>query len=222
MLGKKSLNNQANLNQINTNANLNSNQVVLNENSNLNQPVTNQSSANQNQNLNTNSSQSVLLPPISNALSRITKKPFGIYITPKTSPVQPERFTGYHTGVDFETLASEANIDVPISAVVNGKVLVKQYVSGYGGVLIQSATINNQAVTILYGHLKLASINLKVGQQIKAGDKIGVLGKGYSSETDGERKHLHLGIHIGTSINYKGYVRIKSQLSGWLDAQKLL
>ncbi|PIS40805.1 MAG: hypothetical protein COT26_01385 [Candidatus Kerfeldbacteria bacterium CG08_land_8_20_14_0_20_43_14] len=87
--------------------------------------------------------------------------------------------------------------------------------------MIQSATINNQAVTILYGHLKLASINLKVGQQIKAGDKIGILGKGYSTETDGERKHLHLSIHLGNSINYKGYVSAKSQLSDWLDARRL-
>src|SRR3990167_7147055 len=38
--------------------------------------------------------------PISDWLSRITKKKFGQYITPQTSPVQPERFTGYHTAAD--------------------------------------------------------------------------------------------------------------------------
>lgn len=40
--------------------------------------------------------------PIAEFEKRITKKPFGIYITPQNSPVQPERFTGYHTGVDVE------------------------------------------------------------------------------------------------------------------------
>jgi hypothetical protein len=32
----------------------------------------------------------------------LQKKPFGIYITPENSPVQPENFTGYHTGIDVE------------------------------------------------------------------------------------------------------------------------
>ncbi|NTU99252.1 hypothetical protein HGA64_04600 [Candidatus Falkowbacteria bacterium] len=45
----------------------------------------------------------VFVPPISDALSRVTKKPFGIKVSPKNSSVSPERFTGYHTGVDFET-----------------------------------------------------------------------------------------------------------------------
>ena len=36
--------------------------------------------------------------PISNPLERIIKKPFGIKINPANSPVQPERFSGYHTG----------------------------------------------------------------------------------------------------------------------------
>src|SRR5579863_6635904 len=44
-----------------------------------------------------------LTEPISGGLSRVTKKPFGIYVTPQNSPVQPEKFTGFHTGIDFET-----------------------------------------------------------------------------------------------------------------------
>ncbi|KKQ38871.1 MAG: Exopolysaccharide biosynthesis protein, sugar transferase domain protein [Candidatus Moranbacteria bacterium GW2011_GWC2_37_73] len=42
------------------------------------------------------------IDPLDNALSRITKKPFGIYVNPKNSPVNPERFTGYHSAVDLE------------------------------------------------------------------------------------------------------------------------
>ncbi|PIS40806.1 MAG: hypothetical protein COT26_01390 [Candidatus Kerfeldbacteria bacterium CG08_land_8_20_14_0_20_43_14] len=134
LMRQKNVNNNSNLNQVNFNSNSNtllntnsgnSNQATQNQNNDLNQPVTNQSGLIQNQNSNTNPSQSLLFPPISNALSRITKKPFGIYITPQNSPVQPERFTGYHTGVDFETLPSEANINVPIYAAANGEVLVK-------------------------------------------------------------------------------------------------
>jgi murein DD-endopeptidase MepM/ murein hydrolase activator NlpD len=171
---------------------------------------------------NSNQVTAVLHQPISNALSRITKKPFGMYITPSTSPVQPERFSGFHTGVDFETFASEQNTDVTVSAVCDGKVLVKQRVSGYGGVLVQSCTINNEDVTVLYGHLALSSIALNVGDTVNPGDRIGLLGAPYSTDTDGERKHLHLGIHKGTTINYLGYVSTESALSDWVNAQPLL
>ncbi len=154
--------------------------------------------------------------------ARITKKPFGIYITPKNSPVQPEKFTGYHTGVDFETTSAEENIDVSVPAFCDGKLLLKEYVSGYGGVAVESCVLNNQPVTIIYGHLRLASITPAVGQLLNKGDLLGVLGKGYSTETDGERKHLHFGIHIGSAINILGYVQTQSALSGWLDPVQFL
>lgn len=36
------------------------------------------------------------------------------------------------------------------------------------------------------------------------------LGNGYSSDTDGERKHLHLGIHLGEVVDIRGYVQKKN------------
>ncbi len=163
-----------------------------------------------------NSSQLTL--PLDAALERATKKPFGIYITPKNSPVNPEKFTGYHTGVDFEIKPGEENKDITVSAVCAGRLLLKKYASGYGGVAIESCELDNQAVTIIYGHLKLSSINPKAGQEIAAGQTLGILGKGYSNETDGERKHLHLGIHKGAAMNLLGYVQDKKLLDGWLNA----
>jgi len=154
--------------------------------------------------------------------SRITKKPFGIYITPQNSSVQPEKFTGYHTGVDFETTPAEANIDMAVPAFCDGKLLEKKYATGYGGVAVQSCALGGQTVTVIYGHLKLASVIPIVGQTLKRGDLLGILGKGYSTETDGERKHLHLGIHIGSTINILGYVQKQPDLSGWLDPAQFL
>src|SRR3989344_7022766 len=43
-----------------------------------------------------------IIEPIAEFSQRITKKPFGIYITPETSPVHPDKFDGFHTGVDIE------------------------------------------------------------------------------------------------------------------------
>jgi murein DD-endopeptidase MepM/ murein hydrolase activator NlpD len=160
--------------------------------------------------------------PINSALERVTKKPFGIYITPKTSPVQPERFSGYHTGVDFETFADEQDADVPIYAICSGPLLMKKWATGYGGVAVQKCQIAKQEVTVIYGHIKLTSIQTKIGQMLTKGQKLGVLGKGYSTETNGERKHLHLGIHKSSTINILGYVQTKSALDQWIDVRSLL
>jgi len=164
----------------------------------------------------------IIATPISSPLERVTKKPFGIKVSPGNSPVSPERFSGYHTGVDFEILPGEENIDVPIFAICTGSLLVKKQANGYGGMMVQQCTIGNQDVTVVYGHLKLASIEAAVGQKISAGEKIGILGKGYSSETDGERKHLHLGIHKGTAINTRGYISNPGELVNWIDVLEYL
>lgn len=160
--------------------------------------------------------------PISGALVRVTKKPFGVRISPTNSPVSPERFKGYHTGVDFETTSEEQNIDVTIYAVCDGKLLVKRFASGYGGVAVQSCQIDGQAVTVIYGHLRLSSISVKVNQELKSGQQFAVLGTGFSTETDGERKHLHFGIHKGTAISILGYVQSENALSDWIDPVTLL
>lgn len=155
--------------------------------------------------------------PLSNPSARITKKSFGTYITPATSPVQPEKFSGYHTGVDFEILHGEENTDVAVKAMNDGVVLQKRFASGYGGVVVVSSMVDNQPVTIVYGHLRLSGIQAEVGDKIKAGETIGFLGNGYSKETDGERKHLHLSIHKGTEVNIRGYVKSKELLNDWVD-----
>ncbi|MEI8343697.1 MAG: peptidoglycan DD-metalloendopeptidase family protein [Candidatus Moraniibacteriota bacterium] len=188
--------------------------------SNIQQAIDNNQNSTDNEKQIQNSAQT--FDPIVNALSRITKKPFGIFITPKTSPVQPERFQGYHTGSDLETTLDEQNRDVPVAVLCDGKLLEKKIASGYVGVAIESCLLEGQNVTVVYGHLRLSSIIAKVGNQLKSGEFLGNLGQGFSSETDGERKHLHLAIHKGSSINILGYVQSKAQLSEWLDSARYL
>ena len=160
---------------------------------------------------------SVSVVPISNADGRITKKPFGIYVSTEHSPISPEKFTGYHTGVDFETFPNEQDVDVPIYAVCEGKLIYKNWVSGYGGVVVQSCTLDGQSVMVLYGHLGVSSLAPIINSKLAVGQKLGILGKGYSTETDGERKHLHLAVHKGTAINFRGYVQSKNELNSWID-----
>jgi hypothetical protein len=155
--------------------------------------------------------------PLDRAGERVTKKPFGIYITPQTSPVQPEKFSGYHTGADFEIFPEELNVNLTVHAVCSGKLLVKEYATGYGGVAVESCVLDGQPITVIYGHLKLASIAKNIGDNLDVGDALGILGAAYSTETNGERKHLHLGFHRGISINILGYVSNKAELSNWID-----
>lgn len=158
-----------------------------------------------------------VVPPIAQFKPRITKKFFGTYVTPTNSPVTPERFTGYHTGVDVEY--QDVETDVPVYAISDGVVVSSESGSGYGGVMVIKHQIKNQTLFATYGHLRLSSM-LKTDSQVKFGQQIGVLGTGYSPETDGERRHLHFGISI---INTnRGYVATLSELhTSWIDPLSL-
>lgn len=160
--------------------------------------------------------------PINNARARVTKKPFGIKVSPDNSPVSPEKFEGYHTGVDFEIFAGEENADISIYAICTGPLTFKNHAKGYGGVAVQQCILDNNDVIVIYGHLKLSSISANLNQTLNQGQQIGILGQGYSKETDGERKHLHLGIRNGTVINLLGYVRDPDRLDEWIDVLTML
>jgi hypothetical protein len=155
--------------------------------------------------------------PLERSQERISKKPFGIRVSPSNSPVSPEKFSGYHTGVDFEVFPEELEADTPIKAVCSGEILEKRTASGYGGILVQKCQIDEEPVSIIYGHLNLQSVSKKTGEDLSAGETVGLLGKDKSAETGYERKHLHLGIKKGSIVNIAGYVQSRDQLSGWID-----
>ena len=144
--------------------------------------------------------------PILEFKERITKKSFGEYISPQDSPIQKERFKGFHTGVDVEY--EDIKNDVPVFAVCNGEIVLSKWVSGYGGTLI----LRCQENYYLYGHLNVNSIVEKT--KILKGEQMALLGKGDSIETDYERKHLHFSINK-KSADLRGYVQNKDELSDW-------
>lgn len=162
------------------------------------------------------STTSKLLEPTEGFLQRITLKPFGIYITPATSPVQPERFTGYHTGADAEFTDMQGKV-VEVKAITSGTVVVSRTTSGYGGVLVIRYDINGQQILTLYGHLDPSSL-VAVNTDVTAGQIIGKLGEGYTAATDYERKHLHFGMLKGTTVDLRGYVSTEKELlAGWYN-----
>ncbi|MDD3498522.1 MAG: M23 family metallopeptidase [Candidatus Moranbacteria bacterium] len=158
-----------------------------------------------------------LSAPMDNAQKRITKKTFGMFVSPETSPVKDDKFRGFHTGADFEVFEKEIEAEVPIKAVCSGILALKKIASGYGGVAVQKCEIDGKAATIIYGHMDPGSIGFEKGDEIKAGEIVGNLGDNKSAETDGARKHLHLGIHKGENINIKGYVDSEEKTADWID-----
>lgn len=162
------------------------------------------------------------IPPISRPKERVTKKPFGIKITPENSPISPEQFSGYHTGTDFEIFSGEENADVPVMAICKGTIQEKRTIAGYGGVVIQTCEYRGEIVSVLYGHLRIASVKQKIGDELFPGESFAVLGTGGGVETSGERKHLNLGIIKGTRVDVRGYVQRESELAGWIDPMVLV
>jgi murein DD-endopeptidase MepM/ murein hydrolase activator NlpD len=150
--------------------------------------------------------------PIAEFKERITKKAFGDYITPETSLVQPERFSGWHTGVDVEY--GDSNEEIAVLAVCDGEVALARRVSGYGGTVIIKCVIENNDYYVLYGHLDPEKI-IKT-KNVNKNDEVGILGDGYSNETDNERKHLHFSIHKDT-LDLRGYVQNQDELDEWIN-----
>lgn len=159
----------------------------------------------------------VFATPIPDAATRVTKKPFGLYVSPEDSPVSPERFTGYHVGVDFETTPEEQALEVPFFAICTGPLLEKKTATGYGGVVTQACSFGGRSISVIYGHIQLSSVAVAVNEQILTGQKIGVLGKGFTSQTGGERKHLHVGVYVGPSSTIRGYEPTPGALSSWMN-----
>lgn len=149
---------------------------------------------------------------------------FGLYVTPdpETNPIDPpERFTGYHSATDFEILPGEEDVDIPVYAICSGPLQFSGFAEGYGGLITQYCTIDGQDVTALYGHLAVDSLPEK-GKKVAAGELLGILGAGRSTDTDGSRKHLHLGILKGHVSEVRGYVQEPSELGLYVDPEKIL
>jgi murein DD-endopeptidase MepM/ murein hydrolase activator NlpD len=162
-------------------------------------------------------------------MERYEKRPklltFGLYVTPDPArnPINPpERFEGYHTALDLEVFPEELDQAVPVFAACQGEIVEKSESEGYGGVVIQNCKLDNETVTVLYGHLALNSIHQERGQTIKAGTKLGILGDNKSAETSFTRKHLHFQIHKGDALELRGYVQSESELSSYINPEEVL
>jgi len=157
----------------------------------------------------THVSTSTIVLPIDEYVARRRVKVFGQLVH--------DRFNGYHLGDDIE-YTDATGTPIFVYALTNAKVrYLNPHVSGYGGVIVLQFTLHGQVMNALYGHLDLRKTALRVGSFVTHGQKIAMLGEGYSYQTDGERKHLHFSLYPGTMLRLQGYVSTKALLKNWMD-----
>jgi hypothetical protein len=104
---------------------------------------------------------SLIAEPIDNAKARITKKPFGIYITPVNSSVQPERFSGYHTGTDFEVTNQELMQNIAIFAVCDGTILIRRWFLDMEGLSSKVVSLRRRRLLFYMDISILAKVTLQ-------------------------------------------------------------
>ncbi len=83
---------------------------------------------------------------------------------------------------------------LPVHAISDGVVRLVQHELSWGTmIVIESKTKTGKPFCVIYGHLSRL-LNVKPGQVVHAGDKIGQIGNSVSYENGGYWAHLHLGI----------------------------
>lgn len=150
---------------------------------------------------------------------------FGKYVTPGSddNPISPpERFIGFHSGVDIETLPGEEDKKIEVRALCDGVVLAAATAEGYGGYLTHTCDLNNQKVTVLYGHIDPNTFKLRKGEYIKKDEILAYLSKANSMESGFTRKHLHVGVYKEERPLFPGYIQNERELEQFLDPRILL
>ena len=107
-------------------------------------------------------------------------------ITQKWGPASGANGYKYHNGVDIANSAG-----TPVTASDGGFVITSTNRGAYGNYIIIKHVINNKVWNTLYAHLSERKV--KVGQFVKQGDLIGLMG----STGNSTGPHLHFSIHNG-------------------------
>ena len=156
-----------------------------------------------------------LFLPVKNFYRNQDMNPFGTF--------NKGTFNGFHTGADVEVDVENLDKDVAVYAIYGGVVEEVEFASGYGGLVTVKHKIGSKTFLGIYGHLRLRDVKVKPGQSVVGGSLIGYLGAGYSSETDGQKKHLHFGLRQDASRDIRGYVDTNAELTaGWLNPTTFL
>lgn len=199
-----------------------------NENSNTNSKINTENNAQNTKPI----ISSQIVSPLDNSANRVWLNTFGNVPSKMTLPKdtdysdlvckQGKGYAGYHTGADFEVIKDEQDKAVSMKAIADGVIRSVGRVNGYGGLIVEEIQYKGATYTVYYGHVDLDTAKVKTGDKVKTGQKIVDLGPACSAKNGDTRKHLHLGIHKGSSIVVTGYITDKKQLANWINPMELI
>jgi murein DD-endopeptidase MepM/ murein hydrolase activator NlpD len=107
-----------------------------------------------------------------------------------------------HKGIDFTP-----GTGTPIFAMADGVVTTAEYAGAYGQHVVITHEIDGQKVTSLYAHMQSGSSPLQVGQQVKVGDLVGLVGR--TGAATGA--HLHFEITLdGENVDPYEWLQVKA------------
>jgi murein DD-endopeptidase MepM/ murein hydrolase activator NlpD len=142
------------------------------------------------------------IPPISD----------GTFTRPASGPITSDygqRSGGMHHGVD---IGKRANV-VPIVAAADGTVSRSYVSSSYGEAIFIEHTVEGQKWETVYAHMVSGSRRVQVGDLVKKGQTIGLMGN--TGQSTGP--HLHFEIHVNGGWNIKKSNSISPTKSGLIE-----
>lgn len=102
-----------------------------------------------------------------------------------------------HQGVDMTASGASGK---PIFAARDGKVVAAGPASGFGNWIVIEHNVGGKTISTVYGHMYDNGVLVKVGDTVKAGQRIGLVGS--NGESSGA--HLHFEVWEGSRINGGG------------------
>ncbi|GGE81685.1 murein hydrolase activator EnvC family protein [Priestia taiwanensis] len=121
----------------------------------------------------------------------------GFFMRPAAGRVTSEIGDGRgHKGVDIASSGT-----VPIVAAGDGRVSRSEYSPSYGEVIYITHNVNGKTMTSVYAHMRSGSRSVSVGQSVKKGQQIGLMGN--TGNSFGQ--HLHFELHAGPWTQDKRY-----------------
>jgi murein DD-endopeptidase MepM/ murein hydrolase activator NlpD len=116
-----------------------------------------------------------------------------------------------HEGLDIRHLQTDRHGEPtdPVMATADGTVMYfskRSGLSNYGNYIVIRHVVEGLEIYSLYAHLSEVSPALKIGQQVKAGQVIGIMGRTSSDETIlKERAHVHFELNVLVNDNFASW-----------------
>jgi murein DD-endopeptidase MepM/ murein hydrolase activator NlpD len=116
-----------------------------------------------------------------------------------------------HEGLDIRHLQTDRHGEPtdPVMATADGTVMYfskRSGLSNYGNYIVIRHVVEGLEIYSLYAHLSEVAPTLKIGQPVKAGQVIGIMGRTSSDETIlKERAHVHFELNVLVNDNFASW-----------------